>query len=149
MADNKRRFFTMALPQVQWKLIGLILAFGAGTCILAVFAVSVGLIEMKEALKAFPEAQIIIDRFSDRVMFYLAGSFLVSAFFNLTVFMIVLRRLAGPIRRLRDFFKKLAHHPEMKDQLTFRGGDFFHDLPPIVNHAIREVRDQKKSNRAA
>lgn len=133
----------MALPQLQWKLIGLIVAFGAGTCILSVFAVSTGLIQMKEALKIYPESQVIIDRYSDRTLFYLFGSFTVSALLNLTVFFVVLRRLAGPIKRLRDYFKKLSLHPETKDQLVFRGGDYFHDLPPVINQAVRELRGQR------
>ncbi|MCM0605259.1 MAG: hypothetical protein KA715_04155 [Xanthomonadaceae bacterium] len=153
MDDNRRHFFRMALPQLQWKLISLILAFGAGTCILSVFAVSVGLIQMRGALSHFPEAQHVIDRFSDRVMFYLLVSFVVSAVFNLTVFFIILRRLAGPIERLRDYFKKMSVSPESHEQLRFRGGDFFMDLPPVVNQAMKEIRASesklKKSKKVA
>lgn len=108
---------------------------------------------MRGALAGHADAQHVIDRFSDRVMFYLFASFFVSAVLNLTVFFVILRRLAGPIKRMRDYFKRLSLNPESKEQLTFRGGDFFLDLPPVINKAVKEIRSEstgtKKFKKAA
>lgn len=147
MSADKRRFFKMALPQMQWKLIGLIIAFGTGTCVLAVVGVSVAMIQLRAAVSAYPEVQILVDQYSDRAMIYLVGSFLISAFVNMTVFFVVLKRLAGPIRRLRDYFKRLALQPDTQEMLHFRGGDFFDDLPPVVNQALKEIRARRNVKR--
>lgn len=50
-------------------------------------------------------------------------------------------RLAGPIYRLRKYFfdiSKTGSFPE--EELRFRKGDFFSDLPSVVNQAMSQLK---------
>jgi hypothetical protein len=45
-------------------------------------------------------------------------------------------KMAGPMIRLRNFFTNIAKTGDFPDDLSFRSGDFFQDLPPTVNQAF-------------
>lgn len=47
-------------------------------------------------------------------------------------------KVAGPIYRLRTYFKEM---PE--SQLSFREGDFFNDLPQVINESLTKVKGGK------
>jgi hypothetical protein len=50
-------------------------------------------------------------------------------------------RLAGPIYRLRNHMKKVAEEGiHGLEPLRFRAGDFYSDLPPIINNALERFR---------
>lgn len=57
----------------------------------------------------------------------------------LTLF--VSHRFAGPIVRLRNYFTEIGERGWPKYPLGFRDGDYLHDLPPIINHAIETLRE--------
>ena len=71
---------------------------------------------------------------------------LASAFFISSLITLVLsQRLAGPISRLRGFFASLAEGKEPEGPLQFRKGDFFSDLPHLINRAVGRLRSETKS----
>ena len=69
---------------------------------------------------------------------YLAIGLLFASFSSWIFTLIFSHRLAGPIVRLKGFFQKISETGEFQ-QLNFRKGDFFCDLPPIVNSALNRV----------
>lgn len=46
-------------------------------------------------------------------------------------------RLAGPIVRLRQYFSGLSEGADLKP-VQFRKGDFFEELPPVINEALEK-----------
>jgi hypothetical protein len=53
-------------------------------------------------------------------------------------------RLAGPIVRLKRDFTEMKESGEFRE-IHFRKGDFFPELPEILNSALEEMRDTKKN----
>jgi hypothetical protein len=50
-------------------------------------------------------------------------------------------KVAGPIVRMKGFFKSLAESESPQaSELKFRKGDFFSDLPELVNEALKNKR---------
>jgi hypothetical protein len=49
-------------------------------------------------------------------------------------------KMAGPMIRLRNFFNGIAKNGDFPDNLTFRDGDFFQDLPPTINQAFTALK---------
>ena len=45
------------------------------------------------------------------------------------VTIVVSHRFAGPLIRMRHFFKRIAEHPEPLPKLEFRDGDYLQDFP--------------------
>ena len=70
---------------------------------------------------------------------------LVSSFIFLFIFGLILsNRIAGPLYRLNDYFKKMSQG-EDTGEMKFRKNDFFRDLPPNFN-AFRDsiLKKQKE-----
>lgn len=65
----------------------------------------------------------------------LALSFVVSCLSSL----LISQRLTGPIYRLRQYFKAVANG-EKVEPIHFRKGDFFSDLPNLVNQAFERTK---------
>ena len=76
------------------------------------------------------------------VISYLAVAFIISLVLCTVVTLYVSNRLAGPIVRLRSHFREIAEGRPVQP-LHFRKGDFFADLPPIVNEALRSLENNK------
>lgn len=53
--------------------------------------------------------------------------------------LLISHRLAGPIVRLRGYFAEIAKTGVVKSGLRFREGDFFEDLPSVVNGALEKL----------
>lgn len=56
------------------------------------------------------------------------------------VTLIVSYRFAGPLCRLKSYFTELGQANKPVRDLHFRTGDFFSDLPPLINSAIKRCR---------
>lgn len=53
-------------------------------------------------------------------------------------------RIAGPLYRLDQYFKKASHGPDNFNQpLSFRKNDFFQELPESINHYMRQQNIEK------
>lgn len=76
------------------------------------------------------------DRFNTSLWFFYTIAMLASGALTL----IVSYRFAGPLVRLKGYFQGLGVTQEPIRELNFRTGDFFSDLPPIVNSAIKRLK---------
>jgi len=75
---------------------------------------------------------------------YLAWGFFVSAGISSLAILFVSHRVAGPMVRLGNYLKKIPEEGGGPlTPLQFRKGDFFSDLPPLVNSALKSVLDTK------
>lgn len=52
-------------------------------------------------------------------------------------------RIAGPIHRLKGHLTSLGQGQEVQD-LSFRKGDYFTELPPIVNESVHSLKGKGK-----
>ena len=59
----------------------------------------------------------------------------VTAIVSFVVLLVLSQRVAGPIVRMKGYFEAFAREG-WKSKLQFRKGDFFSDLPEIVNRAL-------------
>jgi hypothetical protein len=57
--------------------------------------------------------------------------------FNVTIGLILSHKIIGPIKRLKSFFSEIADSGYRHD-LKFRDGDFFQDLPEVINHFLKK-----------
>lgn len=69
----------------------------------------------------------------------LALAFGVGAVVSVVVTLILSQRLAGPIHRLREYFRDIANGGAVQP-LGFRKRDFFSDLPEVINQALGRLR---------
>lgn len=58
--------------------------------------------------------------------------------------LVISHRLAGPLVRVKSYFKEISAEKKVKGPLKFREGDFFSDLPPAINEALQSL--EEKSN---
>ncbi len=57
--------------------------------------------------------------------------------------LILTHRVAGPFIRLKSYFKALSETAEVKP-LSFRKGDFFDELPGLINDALQKIKKSLK-----
>ncbi len=62
----------------------------------------------------------------------------VSAIISIILTLILSHRISGPFTRLKSYFKAITETAEVKP-LKFRKGDFFSDVPQIINDAFKKV----------
>lgn len=58
---------------------------------------------------------------------------------NLVVTVWLSDKLVGPIVRLKREFTEMENTGQLRE-VEFRKGDFFTDLPPVVNRALKRIR---------
>ncbi len=63
---------------------------------------------------------------------------IVSAIVSIISTLILSHRIAGPFTRLKSYFKGISETAEVKP-LKFRKGDFFSDVPQMINDAFKKV----------
>ena len=54
--------------------------------------------------------------------------------------LVLSHRLAGPIVRLKSYLKEIASTGAVPAKLQFRKGDYFWDIPEVVNEAFDAVK---------
>lgn len=147
-SDSRKK--VLIHPKFQLLLLGVNLG------VMLIFAAIVWATVQNTLLDLKPAASLSgqeID-FYKRYLDYQAHSFqnaiLISTMAGLMisggVTLIISHRIAGPMVRLRNFFRILATRtsgPPLK--LEFREGDYFTDIPPLVNEAISRVRGERTS----
>ena len=84
-----------------------------------------------------------VDMESGKMSSYLLIAFLVGMLISSIASLWLSQRLAGPIVRMRGFFQKI-HQGQADEELKFRKGDFFGELPGVVNQALRSLRKNQK-----
>ncbi len=72
------------------------------------------------------------------IFFYFIIGVLIS-----TLWMLLLsNKLSGPILRLRGYFAQIAEGKKDYSPISFRKGDFFIDLPPVINKALERISER-------
>jgi hypothetical protein len=56
--------------------------------------------------------------------------------------LILSHRVAGPLHRLKTYLLKAGSAEEPANKLSFRHGDFFQDIPPVVNETIDRLKQE-------
>ncbi len=82
----------------------------------------------------------LIELQGNRVYSYMIWSFLIAIGISCLMMTLLSHRLAGPIVRLRSYFRDIAAKGKIQSELKFREGDFFSDLPEAINSALKEIR---------
>jgi sensor histidine kinase YesM len=140
---HKRRTFVLIYPQFQLRLIffvvGILVISNAVLLIQLLLAhhFFVGLsqdlnLPSSHSYFAFLEAQ------RSRMSWQLGIASLVSVAISILVLLHLSHKIAEPIVKLRSFLKRATESESAGEEpLSFRKGDFFTDLPPVVNDFIR------------
>jgi hypothetical protein len=71
-------------------------------------------------------------------------SFAVGALLSTLWMLLLSNKLAGPILRLKKYFKNLD--PADYKPVNFRKGDFFLELPPLINDAFARIFSTQKND---
>jgi hypothetical protein len=76
------------------------------------------------------------NRFNTTLLFFYGIAMLGSG----AITLIVSYRFAGPLLRLKGYFNSIANGKNA-GELSFRSGDFFSDIPPVVNAAVKKFQN--------
>ena len=136
----------MIYPRFQLKLIIVNLL----TSLLCLFAV---ILQTTLAFRAMRDLGIksnmtpdqpyfqFLDLQEKTFLFYLLLAFAGGSLVSLVATVIYSHRLAGPLVRLRRFFSEIRDTGEFpQDVLKFRKNDYFQDIAPIINDALKKLR---------
>ncbi|MCM2277911.1 MAG: hypothetical protein NDJ89_07520 [Oligoflexia bacterium] len=69
--------------------------------------------------------------------------------FSVLVTLFVSHRLAGPLLRLRSFFRAIRDGADPVPELSFRDGDYCRDLPPLINDSIERLRSREERRKVS
>lgn len=146
MSDQKKktRLSVIIYPRFQFTL------FLANAAIIAIAFVSIGV----QAVRSYSKlAQIgagaslppdhayfkFVDLQAQALYTHLGVAAGISVLASLVITLVISHRLAGPLVRLKNHFKGIVDTGEVK-AVQFRKGDYFQDLPPLVNEAFDQVK---------
>lgn len=74
---------------------------------------------------------------------YIGIGFAFALLITLIFSLLLSHRLAGPIVRLQSYFTAISKDGEYPNELHFRKGDFFTELPGMVNQAFKAIRAKR------
>ena len=74
------------------------------------------------------------------LLIYMFVALGIGVFTTATFTLLISHKMAGPMIRLRHFFTTVSKSGNFPEQLRFRDGDFFQDLPPAVNQAFTVLK---------
>jgi len=80
-----------------------------------------------------------IDRSERIILLNLNFSFLISMLLVTFISIYLSHKIVGPIYNIKRYFFELSKNGWSRP-ITFRKGDFCHDLPPVINHAIDKLK---------
>ncbi len=71
---------------------------------------------------------------------YLVIAFALSVVLTSAYTLVLSHKLAGPIVRLKGFFGRIGQDGwQSRERVTFRRGDFFAELPELINRALERM----------
>jgi hypothetical protein len=76
------------------------------------------------------------DRFNTTLLMFYFTAMVASG----AITLIVSYRFAGPLLRLKGYFNGISSG-KPPGELSFRAGDFFSDIPPVVNAAVKKLQN--------
>jgi hypothetical protein len=89
-------------------------------------------------------AQDVFIQILDQQLKSLMGYMAVTVFIAVTVTglltLLISHKLAGPMIKLRRYFGDIEKSGNITEDLYFRGSDFFQDLPPTINRALKALK---------
>lgn len=154
-AKKKFRFRLLIYPKFQLRLVV------ANVCLTAAALAFVG-VQLQRAFFRLRELGVTAKIPADHAYFkfldwqlgqmysYFAIAFVAAFLLSVAVTLKISHRLAGPLVRLRGYFRKLADEGGPLTEIRFRKGDYLYDLPDFINRALRRVRDESaKRDRVA
>ena len=74
------------------------------------------------------------------LLIYMAIALVIGVSSTATLTLLLSHKMAGPMIRLKNFFANITKSSEFPEQLKFREGDFFQELPPTVNGAFNALK---------
>lgn len=74
---------------------------------------------------------------------YVGIGFAFALLITLLFSLLLSHRVAGPIVRLQGYFTSISKNGDYPNDLKFRKGDFFNELPGIVNQAFKAIREKR------
>ncbi|MGK5083201.1 hypothetical protein WDW37_07825 [Bdellovibrionota bacterium FG-1] len=136
-------------PKFQLGLIGVNALVMAGAMALVAYQFHRSMQKLKEMgrVAGLTEGHAyfrFLDLQSTTISSYIGIAFVVAFCLSLVLTLVFSHRLAGPIVRLKGFFRAISEGKEpVQYSVKFRQGDFFGDLPPLVNSAINKMRGSR------
>lgn len=79
------------------------------------------------------------------LLIYMAVAMLIGLLTTGIATLLLSHKMAGPMIRLKNFFADIDKSGNFPENLNFREGDFFQDLPPTINRAFDHLK--RKWNR--
>ena len=74
------------------------------------------------------------------LLIYMFISLSVGLITTATLTLFLSHKMAGPMIRLKSFFSGISKGGEFPEPIRFREGDFFQELPPVINHAFQSLK---------
>jgi hypothetical protein len=74
------------------------------------------------------------------LLIYMSLAVLVAVFITGISTLLLSHKLAGPMIKLRNYFNSITKNGDFPEDLHFREGDFFQDLPPTINQAFTALK---------
>lgn len=79
------------------------------------------------------------------LLIYMAAAMVIGLLTTGIATLLLSHKMAGPMIRLKNFFADISKNGNFPENLHFREGDFFQDLPPTINQAFDHLK--RKWNR--
>lgn len=142
----KRRFHFLIYPRFQLGLIAVNLVLMGSAFGFVVFQIG----RVMGRLKAQGEAANLaadhvyfrfLEMQVDALYSYVLVAFVAGAVLTSLATLLLSQRLAGPIVRLRGYFREILQSGQPPNyEIRFRSGDFFSDLPGVINGAFQAMK---------
>lgn len=150
MDKARPRFRLLIYPRFQLSLIFANFAMLALTLIFVGVQLQRAFSELKRmgASAHIPNGHAyfkFLDWEASHLYSYLSTALVISFVVQGLLTLSISHRLAGPIVRLRNYFKRIVREGTPNDRIKFRKKDFFSDLPEIINKAIKRMSQERSS----
>ena len=80
-----------------------------------------------------------ITRSHDLLNLNLNWAFTFSLFLVIAITLLLSHKVVGPIYNLKNYFLRLQKTDEKRSPLRFRKGDYFSELPEVINQSLERV----------
>jgi hypothetical protein len=138
-------FLQIIHPRFQITVLGIFILFVGEVIAVAVWSAISAKTDLAIILgqsDAHLPVDLIEQALRRRFMSFLSVSIVLTAF-HAVMWMVISNRVAGPIVRLRNTLVKRAGGDPAKNSIKFRDGDYFEDLPDIIENLITKSEHGK------
>jgi hypothetical protein len=148
---SKTRWKLLIYPKFQLSIIALNTFVILGICIAIYAGIKLGYQELHSQGEAsnlpsnHPYFNFIAYQ-SSLIMTYLGLCLFIGVVISNLFILVISHKVAGPIVRLKKHLMDVSSSGEISP-IHFRKGDFFSDLPAVVNEAMMKINDKKDKNK--